>query len=126
MTPFSEMPPTGFVEEMVINYLTVAERFAAQVGDGARAARLRVKPHESVEHGAPSLEVAVELSGRQLVVEQLDGRVRPVRGQHDLHGGRTGRERAFARHIPGVDPRPRRRGRRLRYPRCLDWTSMVS
>jgi hypothetical protein len=30
------MPPTGFVEEIVINYLTVAGRFAPQVGDGSR------------------------------------------------------------------------------------------
>ena len=34
MTRSNEMPPTtGFVEEMVTDYLTVAERFAAQVGD---------------------------------------------------------------------------------------------
>lgn len=65
-------------------------------------------PHEPVEHGSPSLEVAVQLLGRQIMVEQLDDRVRPVRGQHDLHSGRAGRERAFARYTPGEDHPPRR------------------
>lgn len=109
----------------MINYLTVAERFAAQVGDGARAARLRAKPHEPGEHGAPSLEAAVELSGRQFVVEQFDDRVRPVRGQHDLHCGRVGRERALPATSQVWTTRPAG-ARRLRHPRCLDWTSMVS
>lgn len=66
------------------------------------------EPPEPHEHGRPSLEVAVELLGRQIVVEQLDDRVGPVRGQHDLHGGRAGRKRVLARHAPGEDHPPRR------------------
>src|ERR1700734_116635 len=88
-----EVPRSENLREMVINYLTVAERFAAQVGGGPRAART-CEAERTGRAWRSIPEMSGELSGRQLVVEQLDDRVRPVR--------------------------------RLRYPRCPYWASVVS